>query len=521
MSIESQVKGILKRVVNEDPDLRYEALDELNGLKENNHNGLDKDVLIQVIETAANPFPKPVDKWDEPSFYLIDFVSDFRGPELSDAIVKNFADFSLFGKQRAVDFLLEVEEERSFAAFFEILERNLDVNTAIIPVDSLMERPMLAKRVMEKFYTYINNTTYKIDFYHLLSYLHAQDVFYQFKQKEILPILVADYQVALKQYKEYESDYNPKHVYCSWKDKYLEIRERLDLLLDLFVYYFSDETEQFLKDALFYKDPTLNARAAISCIQRDLPVTKDVLTHCATNIESAGTFHSNLLDIRKDHLNPIMDKQTHAAKSRLFFHLLYENDQEIYAKKIELMDQLETENNYGQPVRYYLAQVEANDDQFAAWVGAFNLEEGEDSIFMWDETYTELEPFNAYTVEEHKQRFFDRSNTEKEKDENEIHFEVNHQKHHVKIQGKQLFVSTPNETKTIPLHKIKKVTIESMKGGLFGLVKKEHIVIYDIQGEASIVFPIYVLDYGEFCYTILEQTDHLKEPPFLEYMEFE
>jgi hypothetical protein len=517
---ETILKDICKEVKHEDPDRRYLALDKLSSLKEKNNKDIDVESLFDAIELAGKPFPKPVDDWDDPSFYLIDFVADYRSPVLIDGIVKHFSGFSSYAKQRAFDFLCEMDEEKSYSAFFDILQTGIENESVIIPTETLIERPGMAKRTVEMFYPYLKNNKYKQDLYQLLDFLHREDIFYQFKKEEIVPLLLNDYQASLQKYREYDSIYNPKHVHLSWKENYLEIRLNIELYLSLFVYYRTAETNSLLMEALAFQDPILRANASIGCIQLDIPVYPAVLENLATNIESAEMFHYGLLRIRKEHLSPLNEKQRFVAKSMLFYHLLYRTEEKAFATQIELVSSLDTENNYNQPVRYYLAKAEIHvGEEIAAWVGAFNLEAGEDSIFVWDGTYTEFETFDEHSIEEHKRIFLKKRQTEKELQENEIAFEDGNQKHHIVIKGSKLLVTSNGNTAEVALHEIRKVTIESRKGGLLGLGKTDHAVIYNKKNEEAALFPLKAANYGEFCMAIHEHTEHLQETPFLEYCE--
>ncbi|MGG1679296.1 hypothetical protein ACIFOT_26760 [Neobacillus sp. NRS-1170] len=521
-SIEKKLKNIKNQIQNPDPEVRYEALSLLEQLKVDNEEDVNVDIIVELVETAAQEFPRSVGEWDDPSYFLIDFICDYRNEEIIDCLKENFNGFSWSAKARALSYLIELEHDKSLSTFMDILEQTMENGDSPLLVETLKEHPGWAVKVVEKFYRFIKHDFYKQELYELLSHLHREDVFYQFKKEEIYPQLIQDYKKEIDNYQKYDDSYSIQHVYNSWKAGYLQCRDKMDTYLSLFVYYYSEEVKNLIAEALSFKDPILKTRAAITALQKDIEVDSTTLLECASNLESADIFHWELMRIRKEHLNPLEKRQPAVARTHLFFHSLDALDDPNVPMEVNIVDYIDTQNHYGQPVRYHLAKLKIDGrEDLPGWIGAFALEEGDDSLFMWDGTYIDEVPFEQYSIEEHKKRFMDRRKKDKEEQQNEIHYEYENKSEKLYIQGDTLFVELNGERMNVRLHEIKKVTIETIKSGFLGLIKKDIIAIYNKENELVITLPETFIDYGELASIIYDQTSHLKEPPFIEYVEFQ
>jgi hypothetical protein len=557
--IELKLRNIMKQVKSHHPEKRFEALDQLFRYKMDEGLEVQIDVLKDIIKLAAGPFPEQVDSWDNPSYYLIDLVCDFPMPEVAEGLIKHFDGFHLHAKVRAIEFLLTTEDEGIFYILEEKIIQLLQTEEVSLPIGELSNYPLLIKGILDKCLSKIKTKYYKYSMYELLLALNTSSIEKNYRSEIVIPILVSDYEITKKEYLKYDSEYSVEYVYKAWKDSYFVIRNRMRLLINLMEYYFTDFTEKELMEALNFNDPLIKTEALLVCIEKNLIKDKNIIKESADNIESAEMIYWELVEKNKEHLYPITEeKQKHLAKTRLFSHLInlpeLEEGEIKFPKDIKVIDQVETENAYGQPVRYYLMSFKESELTYVAWVGGYALEDGDDTAQMWDGTYTEFVEYQSFSIEEHKQAYFAKRNDDQREYESFTHY-VSNPKHSkglwflyallitqwlraitlgisdnyglplllslialiltavekkkiknskISIVGRQLHVQKGNKSESIQLHDIKKVEYN-----------KKNILIYNKQNEIALKVPLKWVRYEQFLYYINEQTSHLKEKPYI------
>jgi len=554
--LDMQLKKILLDIKSKKPKKRYMALNKLYELKNNKESEVDINTLKDIIKIAAYSFPEPYDDWDRPSYYLLDYVSDFKHYALVDPMIDYYDKFNMAEKEIVLNFLCEFDDDKCFNAIMEIYERELKTDSAIIPIDGLFNHPLWIKRMISKFYNLLIKERYRESFYRMLLFCFRMEVMVDFKSELVLSILVDDYKKEREKFKDYNSSYSAKDVYMAWKVNYLKIREKLVRYLSLMEYYFDETTENLIIEALHYNDPLIKMRAIRVAFQRNLSVEKHILLDCAKSIESSEALYWELLDIRKEHLYPIKEKKQHLfAKSHFFHYLINETDFDDFPREIKVMDSIETMYNYDQPVRYYLLSFSNSfNETFIGWVGGYNLEQGDDNIYMWDGTYTTFESLEAHSIEKHKRHFMNKQQELKQAYSNEIHYKskpsfptgyyvlyvyftiqwirfiftdvkfdsfllvltliasiltitkwMERKKYTVKLVGDKLIYNVGKEKHELLLHTIKRITVERKSIHIYN---KENELVFQIK--KNHVKPKY------FLYYIRQLTNELKEPPFIE-----
>jgi hypothetical protein len=424
---ELKLRNILGDVKSKNPEKRFRALQRLYELDQNLDAGkqISMYLLTDVIKTAAHPFEEPVDDWDQPSFYLLEFVSDYKDISLAKAMFKYYEKFSPAGKHIVLNYICGFQEDFCHQAILKIYEEELKTGEAIFPINGLFEQPVWLADIITRFSDELLTDKYRNRFYQALYYCVDNGYLNDFQMAIITDMLIADYKRELENIKDYLDSYSTRSVYMSWRDNYLRLRHKLSLHLSLMEYYGNDETKVIIKDALSLKDPTLQVKAIRIALLQNITVDEGLLQYCAEHIETSELLYHELMEIGKDSVYPIKEKKQHYfAKSHLFQHLLYELDYEDFPADIQIIDNVETENYYGQPIRFYLVSFSANhDDYFVAWVGAYSLEAGDDNVYMWEGTYTDFARLDDYSVEEHIQHFMEKRKQRTANNENEVHLE--------------------------------------------------------------------------------------------------
>jgi len=201
-----------------------------------------------------------------------------------------------------------------------------------------------------------------------------------------------------------------------------------------------------------------------------------------------------------------------------------------------------------------------------AWVGAYALEEEDDSVHMWDGTYLEDGQFNEKSIEEHVQLFMDKRANEKEEDASIVYYEgkpkiskwfyawyvllafrgyqafstmdpvyitltsllavliVSYHiyktkllKNKIEIVGNVVRYTDKDAHSQILLEDIKKITIQKSNMKTRMLDRRSKVVaIYNKQNKVAVEFPLECVSYDEFAFVVDELTDHLKEQPHIQ-----
>ncbi|MFP5107196.1 hypothetical protein ACSU6B_10540 [Neobacillus sp. C211] len=559
--IELKLRSILKQVKSQSPQKRLEALQQLAQYKFQEGLEVQIDVLKDMIKTAASNFPERVENWDNPSFYLIDFVCDFPMPEVVEGLIKHFDGFDLLAKELAIVMLLATEDEEVFYVLEEKIIGLIQTEDFFIPVKELENYPMLIKGILDKTLEHLNTKHYKFMLYDLLLSLNSSGFEQGYKKEVILPILLEDYQAEKQAYLKYDTDFTLKYVYSAWKVSYFALRSRMRLLINLMEYYYSSDIGAELEQAMAFRDPSIKTEALIISIAKNLPYDQKTLVEAANQIESAEIVYWELKERNLEHLYPIAEgKQPHLAKSRLFSTIINLPEEEEgvirFPEDIQIIDKVDTENTYGQPIRYYLLSFMHIGTRYAGWAGGYALEDGDDTAEIWDGSYTDFVEWDSASIEEHKAAFFKKREEEKQEHEISVYFEssprlskgawfflslavvnwireavggfsedsipflialtviggvlclyelTKNKKRAIQVVGQQLVMKDGSKQHAIGMHEIKKVEYN-----------KKHVLVYDKKNELAFKFPLRWVRYDLFYVHMMEHTDHLKDRPFIQ-----
>ncbi|MDR7071497.1 hypothetical protein [Fictibacillus barbaricus] len=558
---ELKFRNMLRKTKSQDPEKRFEALDALFEYKETPDLEVRVDLLKEVVETAASSFPDPVDVWDQPSYYLTDFVCDYAMPEVVEHLIKYFDKLSPDAKVRALELFLITEDEEIFFEIEDKIATLIHEEEVILPVEQLCEYPVFVRNVVDQVLDKLNSPHYKYMMYDFILAINESGVEPGYKKQNVLSVLLKDYQDLRREYLSYDKDYQAKYVYTSWKEDYFKLRYNMNLLLQLTNYYFTNETEEFLKEATHFNDPVIAAKAVHICMEKNLDVDKAILSKLAADLESAEMIYWDLKSSNKEHLFPNQeDKQPLIAKSKLLTHIVYlrdEEDQMIgkFPEQINVLDSIETENQYGQPIRYFLMSFKESDTEYVGWVGGFSLEDGDDTAHVWEGTYTDFVELKSKSISEHKEEFFSKRAELSQKYHEEIHYKsspklptglwffyailITHwgkmlingiddeiyisigftvigllltvyelwkkKRSQVVIVGQDVVVTKGKNSKAMKIQDIKKVKYN-----------KKHVQIYNKQNDIQLLIPFKWVNYDHFSHVLFEHTQHLREVPFIE-----
>ncbi|CAG9606908.1 hypothetical protein [Pseudoneobacillus rhizosphaerae] len=553
---ELKLRAILGDIKSKKPQKRFQAIHKLHEFEQNiGGKELSIYLLNDVIKTAAHPFAEPIADWDQPCYFLLKFVSDYKELSLTKTIIRFYPNFSPAGKNIALNFLCEFGEENCRQAILNIYEEELKTGEAIFPISGLYDQPLWLVDILTRFSKELFADSYRNDFYQALSFSIRKGLISDFKTETITLKLVEDYERILASMQDYFAAYSTKAVYMSWKGNYLRLRDQLNLYLSLMEYYYSNKkTENLIKDALAFPDPTIQVTTIRVALVHHIPVDKEILQRCAENIETSEMLYHELEDINKESLYPIKEKKQHwFAKNHLFQHLLDETDYEDFPSEMVIVDSVETENYYGQPIRFYLVSFSADgENPLIGWVGAYSLEAGDDTIYMWEGTYTDFERFDDRPIEEHIEIFMKKREKNTISSEKEVYVEykprfsavfqgfcaiiilqwigalaspgnmvfllpltlvalvlffikiIEKKNYLVRIEGHKLVYQTRKHTYEIPLHEIKSLKVTKSKIEVYS---RENQIVFNIKKNH--------VNEKQFVGLIEALTNHLKEPAII------
>jgi hypothetical protein len=550
---ELKLRAILGDIKSKKPQKRFQALHKLYEFEQNiGGKEISINLLNDVIKTAAHPFAEPIADWDQPSYFLLKFVSDYKELSLTKTMIRFYPNFSPEGKNIALNYLCEYSEEHCRQAILAIYEEELKTGEAIFPISGLYEQPLWLVDILKKFSRELFADSYRNDFYLAISFCIRKGLISDFNKETITNKLVEDYEQVLASMQDYFAAYSTKAVYMSWKGNYLRLRDQVNLYLSLMEYYYSSEkTETLVKDALVFLDPTIQVHAIRVALVHNIPVDEEILQRCAEHIETSEMLYHELEEMNKESLYPIKEKKQHwFAKSHLFQHLLYETDYEDFPTEIRIVECVETENYYGQPIRFYLVAFSADEESsFVGWVGAYSLETGDDTIYTWEGTYTDFEPLDHFSIEEHIEIFMKKREERTVNSEKEVYVEykprfsavfqgfcaiiilqwlgalaspenmivllpltlvalvlffmkiIEKKNYLVRIEGHKLVYKTRKHTYEIPLHEIKSLNVTKSKIEVYS---RENQIVFNIKKNH--------VNEKQFIGLIEGLTNHLKEP---------
>ena len=408
MAIQRKFKNIVKQLRHQDLYQRAKGIDQL---RKSLRSSASIESLIFLLEEAGNSFPKSIEDWDDGSYHLVGFCSEFELPELITPIEKNFESYSERAKLQALYLLINLKSESARDAYIRIIKKNINQFSLDIDVQFIFEETDWAPDIVKNLLYLIENEETSVSIFHLilLCKRNSNTLPFTFAENEYVKEQIKlFYKHKLDSYLHYDQDYNLKYVYQAWKESYLIVRTEMGICLQLMQYYFDDCIRGYLVESLEYKDPYLKVDAVISLMGQGVQIKKELLDYCAHNLESAVWFYTKLNEVSKNDLYTFTEEhQQSFVKNRLFLYLIAHEEFGIIPDEIEVIKRYDTSNYYEQEVTYYLTKFRSHqenweeNDWMAAYVGAY-ISDQIPSPRFYDETITAFTKWDKYTEDEHK-----------------------------------------------------------------------------------------------------------------------
>ncbi|PFH86335.1 hypothetical protein [Bacillus sp. AFS088145] len=408
MAVQRKFKKIVNQLRHQDLYKRAKGIDQL---RKSLRSGASIESLIYLLEEAGSNFPKSIEDWDDGSYHLVGFCSEFELQELITPIEKNFEAYSERAKLQALYLLISLKSELARDAYIRIIEKNSKRYSLDIDVQFIFEETDWAPELVKKLIRLIENEETAVAIFHLILLCKRSSISLPFSSAEndyIIEQIKVLYKLKRDSYLNYNQDYNLKYVYQAWKESYLIVRTEMGIYLQLMQYYFDDSMHEYLNEALEYRDPYLKVDAVISLMEHGVQIEKEILDYCAHNIESAVWFYTKLNEFSKKDIYTFTEEHQHSfVKNRLFLYLITHEDFGVIPDEIEIIKRYDTSNYYEQEVTYYLTKFRSQqenweeNDWMAAYVGAY-ISEQIPSPRFYDETITAFTKWDKYTEDEHR-----------------------------------------------------------------------------------------------------------------------
>jgi len=582
LAIQTKFKQIVKKLSSTDLYNRAKGIDQL---RKSLHKDVYLDSLIYLLEAAGKSFPNSLEDWDDGSYHLVGFCSEYPHSELVKPIEKNFEHYSERAKLQALYLLITIKTDVARDAYIRIIEKYSKQFELGIDVAYIFEETEWAPSLVKKFIPLLKDNNLNASIFHMMLLClrnSGEDLSLTSDEKNlIIDQIKRNYQNNRVAYLSYDKDYSLQFVYQAWKESYAMIRSEMGIYLQLMQYFFDDEIQSFLLEALQFNDPYLKVDAVISLLERGYNVSRETIEFCAYNIEACVWFYTRLSESSKEHFYKINEEIQHSFVKNRFFHYLVDHDDfGIVPDEIEVVKRHDTTNYYGQEVTYYLVKFKSQRDDWAekgwmaGYVGAY-LTEQIPSPKMLEDTITTFTSWDQLTEVEHIQQLEQFNKDDYAKHDSEVILESKPTWHYgtfvlgfitavrtwtsfsnndpiyflllamlwgvflfkvyatiklrkeskVILKRRQLTFIKANESITIELHKIYRMTIELRKWGknegkMAGYqLKVKYIVFYDKDENEILAIPSTFINTSLLMAEIQMLTNHLVEQPIIDVYE--
>ena len=407
MAVQTKYKKIVKKLHN--PDL-YQRAKGIDQLRQSLQDGAYVDSLIYLLEEAGGSFPQSSEDWDDGSYHLVGFCSEFPHSNLVKPIEKNFKHYSERAKLQALYLLINIKSEYARDAYIRIIEKYSNQFDLDIDVSYIFEETDWTPHLVKKFIPLLNNKKYTSSIFHMILLCHrsGKELSYTSEEKNLIrELLKGQYEEKRVAYLAYDRDYSLQFVYQAWKTSYILIRSEMGIYLQLMQYFFDGKIHDYLIEAIQFKDTYLKVDAVMSLLERGENVSSEIIDSCAYNIEACVWFYTRLIESSKEHFYTVNEDIQHSfVKNRLFHYLVDHEEFGIVPDEIEVIKRHDTTNYYGQEITYYLTRFRSNREDWveqgwmAAYVGAYLTENIPNPKFI-DGTITNFTNWDKFTEDEH------------------------------------------------------------------------------------------------------------------------
>jgi len=177
LAVQRKFKKIVNQLRHQDLYQRAKGIDQL---RKSLRSGASIESLIYLLEEAGSNFPKSIEDWDDGSYHLVGFCSEFALQELITPIEKNFEAYSERAKLQALYLLISLKSELARDAYIRIIEKNSKRYSLDIDVQFIFEETNWAPELVKKLLHLIENEETAVSIFHLIYCVKEIQFLYHF-----------------------------------------------------------------------------------------------------------------------------------------------------------------------------------------------------------------------------------------------------------------------------------------------------------------------------------------------------
>jgi hypothetical protein len=192
-----------------------------------------------------------------------------------------------------------------------------------------------------------------------------------------------------------------------WDDEYLETRSLAGLVTDVLGHTQTSRADEYLAEALSYRDPRIKAFAVIGLLRHGKAVEAADILAIASDAENRNMFYRGLKEIKRESLfPPNYRNQASFAESDMVGWLTYPTELGRAPDEIELMAIVPGKSSDG-PTNYYLFRFRTREPHWSAkdgWMAGVSgpfLTADEPTTESNGDTFSSFTPWDSKTPAEH------------------------------------------------------------------------------------------------------------------------
>lgn len=395
----ASVDSLLKDLKSTSKETREKALDALADMAD---AGFTEKESLKVLDAAAQKYEATGEY--SVSAELISFLRYDPKPSMIKPIVNVFPKLDADGKWFALDVLTRLEKNTTALKTYLGLVGKHAASLDSLPIRNLKNQEGVADLLIPELFKYTKFPKLQFDIYDLaLSYLYDEELTSEDIRKHEKTIL-NDYKALSAKLKAAQQD---SGIAWRWAEPYNTDRYLGGIMLDMVGFMKTKTGDAVLKEALQFKDPHLQAWAAISLVYNEQNVPSEVFENIAASNEMRWTLYEYLEDAERLDLFPQAYRNQQALATSDLTNLLigsdylgYEPENIEFVQKFTRQDE-DTLNDY-----YLFKFTDEDGVEYAGLAGPYSPAKTA-TVQGGDDTYTLFDEWDSRTAEGHYQAILD------------------------------------------------------------------------------------------------------------------
>lgn len=363
------------------------------------------DHMKYLINSATKVYKDGDNLDNDCSYAIMQYISRYDVTNFVYELKEAFPDMSPWARSVTLSILARISTEHSLKTLLNLLDNYID-DLAIFNFDMAIN-PKDGKSIGFLFPELFEFIEYKNIQYTLLRLIWSCLEKGTLKVEEVMKekeVLLREYKLYKKQYLSIEGKLSKED---RWSEVYLNIRNMMSILLDIFSFLEFEFVENELIEALSFEDNRLKAFAIQSLLAHGKDVNENILFEVASDDETRNFLYGFLIEFDKEELFPRdFRNQKDIAVSELTNWLLYPTELGHTPSEIEFMEVIERYDEELGVVNFYLFRFKSDilNWEDVGWVvgvvGPY-IKESEPTLENHGYTFSNFETWDSKKPEEH------------------------------------------------------------------------------------------------------------------------